>query len=357
MKKNIFFPLAAIFLVGCQNTNSLSPAVKYSESRPLFGTIVRLDICSDAGEEIAVQKAFARAWERLEDINRRMNVSNPEGDVGRVNRSYPAPVIVGADTYGLLEDSVKISQVTGGIFDVTIYPLTELWKKAEQENRIPAKAELLQARSSVGIKNIEFLTNNRVRLLNNQTKIDLGGIACGYAADEAGEILKGNGFKNFLVDAGGELLASGLNCQGKPWQVGIRDPFDTSKVIDVIELMNRAVSTSGSYERYYEIQERRWPRIINPITGFPETAVMSATVIAPTATEADALSTALCVLGGQRGIAFIDSLGSKRAAFIVESFDDADGTAGGFLNFMGQKKGVTLHETAGYELLRAKERF
>jgi thiamine biosynthesis lipoprotein ApbE len=125
-----------------------------------------------------------------------------------------------------------------------------------------------------------------------------------------------------LVDTGGEIFASGLNCEGRKWQVGIGDPNDPGKMIEVAELSDAALSTSGDYEKYVEIQGRKLSHIINPLTGYPVAGAASVTVIAPTATEADAYSTALCVLGIRDGLPFISSLGKGYEALIYWRGED-----------------------------------
>ena len=291
---------------------------KYSEARPLFGTLVKIDACYEKENEPKAMTAVQKAWARLDEIQWRMNIYDERSDVIKINNAQGKEVEVGADMYELLTDSVSFTKLTGGVFDITVYPLIKVWKKAQEENKMPSEEELRHAKDAVGSANIEFLEGNRVRLLKSEAAIDINGIASGYGADEAARILKENGLHDFLVDTGGELFASGVNCRKEPWRIGISDPREPVELIDVIALDNIGVSTSGDYEKYYEIQGKRWSHIINPITGYPQMQVTSATVIAPTATAADALSTALCVLGGKKGIALIDSLQGNFAAVIFE---------------------------------------
>lgn len=290
---------------------------KYSESRHLLGTIVKVDACYDLEQKDKIDAAYQKVWERIEDIHWRMSVFDDKSDVMRINNSYPDTVEVGADTYQLIQDSIHFSKVTHGVFEITVYPLIQLWKESEKKNAIPSREQIRAVQKVLGGANIDLMPNNQVRLLNKDAKIDLNSIAEGYAADEAGRILKEHGFQDYLVDAGGDLMAGGLNCEGNSWRIGIRDPRDSTKLIDLVAVTDASVTTSGNYEHYYEIQGQKWSHIMNPITGYPQTEVASATVIAPNAKVSDVLSTALCILSGENGIALIDSLGEGYASIVL----------------------------------------
>ena len=120
-----------------------------------------------------------------------------------------------------------------------------------------------------------------------------------------------------MIDAGGDIYVGGRNCENKLWRIGVRDPRDKTKIIDVLELTDSAITTSGDYEQYHEVVGKQWSHIMNPLTGYPQEKVSSATVIAPKASWADALSTALCVLGPQEGIALIEKRGEDFAGLIM----------------------------------------
>ena len=344
--KKTFVIFSVVVMAGSCPTVAAA-AEKYSESRPLFGTIVKIDACYEKQEEPKALTGIKKAWERLDEIQWRMNIYDERSDITKINNSNQKAVTIGADTYQLLKDSTFFTNLTKGAFDITVYPFIQLWKKAEETNALPSKEDLEHAKSAVGSANIEFLDENHVRLLNRETAIDINGIASGYGADEAARILRENDLHDFLIDTGGELFASGRNCKEESWRIGVSDPRlpageagKPTELIDVIELNDMGVSTSGNYEKYYEIQGQRWSHIINPMTGYPQMEVTSATVIAPTATQADVLSTALCVLGAEKGIALIESLGSHFAALVFEQD--------------GDDKLVT-HQSANYEQFRSKK--
>jgi len=311
----IVFPLFAI-IFGC--TRVKEPHTdKYRETRMMMGTIIHLDVCRSNQNINKIDLAYKQAWERLEALAWRMNVLDERSDVAKINNAYPGHATVKEDTYHVLEHSIHFSQITKGAFDITVWPLIKLWQESEKRNVEPGVDQIKMARAAVGSENIQLFDKNQVELMNRNTKIDLGGIAKGYAIDEAARIFRKHGLMNFFMDAGGDVYVGGHNCSGAPWRIGIKDPRDQSKLIDVVELTNGAVTTSGNYEQYYTIGNEQWSHIMNPTTGEPQKDVVSATVIAPSAMEADALATALCVLGSGAGIEFINSLNDQRACLII----------------------------------------
>jgi len=283
----------------------------------MMGTIVRIDVCPGVEETKEGKSAYKKAWKRLEDIAWRMNVMDARSDVAKINNSTGDPVLIGADTHIVLEHSQKYSRETKGAFDVTVWPLINLWQQSAKSNTFPTLEKIQKAQSAIGPNNIQLLPNNFVQRTNPGTKIDLGGIAKGYAIDETAQIFRDHNINNFFIDAGGDVFVGGQNCFGQLWRVGIRDPRNKSKIIDVIEVTDAAVATSGNYEKYFEIENKRFSHIINPNTGYPQKEVISSTVIAPTAMEADALATALSVLGSESGITYINSLTEKHASMII----------------------------------------
>ncbi len=315
---------------------------RYRQTRLLMGTVVHVDICATNNiDDRDVQQAYRDVWARLEDISLRMNAADPKSDIGRLNSAFPSKTKVGKDTYSVIKDAVYFSKLTDGAFDITVRPLIELWKQCQIQQRIPSQDEIKAVLNSVGASKIQFLSGNNLRLTDTNVKLDLGGIAKGYGVDEAARILRRHGIYNFFIDAGGDIYAGGCNCNGHHWRIGIRDPEREDGIVDVLSISNIAVTTSGNYEQFYKIGEKRFSHIINPITGYPQQGVISATVIAPTAESADALSTALCVLGSDAAIALIDSLkDGSYAALIISKQEDGE---------------VNIKQSSKYEKYRAEK--
>jgi len=302
--------------LSCDSVKTLEDE-KYRETKIVMGTAVHLDVCRNENNKKSIPPAYNDVWNRLEDIDSRMNVFNDQSEVSKINNSYLKPITIKSDTYQVLEKSQYYSTSTKGAFDITVWPLIQLWQDSEKNNIYPTKEQILDAKSTLGLDNIQLLGKNQVKRMNEGTKIDLGGIAKGYAIDEAARIFREHGINNFYIDAGGDVYVGGLNCFGKLWRVGIRDPEDQSKIINIVSLTDAAVATSGNYEQYYTIQNQKWSHIIDPSTGYPQKEVISATVIAPKAIDADALSTALTVLGGIAGTSHINSMNDSYASLTI----------------------------------------
>jgi len=300
------------------------PVRQLTRTGEFFGSYVKVDVCFEATARDRVHHAVDAVWERFADIHTRLSVYAPDSDINLINNAYAVPVRVGADTYQLIKDAQDYYRLSHEVFDITLGPLIKLWKTKGRQGIMPTDVEIRRAKGLAGMSAVKLLNERKIRLARRGVKVNIDSIGDGYAADEAARILRSRGVENFLVDASGELYAGGKNCQGHPWRIGIRDPHDVERLIDVIEVSNLAVSTSGSYERFYEIDGKRWSHIIDPRTGYPARGINSATVIGKSARFADFLSTALCVLNPEDGIALMDELGPENAAMLILD-DDPQG--------------------------------
>ncbi|MFH1996029.1 MAG: FAD:protein FMN transferase [Candidatus Omnitrophota bacterium] len=311
------FSAVLLALSGCVMMTGDAPA-EYKETRLYYGTYVTIRCLY--GEGTPISGIIARCWDEAGRIQTAMDVRSASGDVGRINASGGLGVRVGSGVYGLLKDSIEFSRLTGGAFDVTVYPLVEVWRTAARDNRLPDKAVLEEAKSKIGYQYVHLGGDNTVTLRKSGMKIDLGAIAKGYAVDRIARILSAGGIENFLVDAGGDIFCRGKNSSGSDWNVGIRDPIKAGGLIGSIRISGAAVTTSGDYERFYRIDGERFSHILNPATGYPGRTVISATVIAKTAEEADALATALCALEGEEGIRLTEKIDDVEA-MVIEKAD------------------------------------
>lgn len=320
----LFFMTILLLLPGCDAPSQV-PLKRFTKSGEFFSSVVRLDVCYADGQEEALNQAVDEIWARLADIHWRLSVYDPQSDMNRINHSYPEPVTVGADTWMIIKEAIYYNRISLGEFDITIYPLLRLWKDSEKRNVLPTAEEILLAKQAIGTDKFELLPRNQVRLLNPQARLSIDSVADGYAGDEAARILRAHGFSNFLADTTGELYAGGRNCEGRPWRVGVKDPQDPAgtRLIDVLALGDLSVTTSGNYEHFYTIRDKRYSHIISPRTGFPRNEIVSVTVIAPSTEFSDFWSTALCLIDPDRGIALIDALGPGYAGMIL--VDDGQG--------------------------------
>jgi len=311
--------IALSVLMAC-GTAGCDRVEQVSRERALIGTYVRVDVCRSGQMSEEIDAAFEEIWQRMDQIEQRMNAYDPQSEVGRINHAGGRPVEVAEDVYQVIQYGVMMADRTFGAFDMTVRPLIELWHQAQQSDRVPDEDTIHQVLERVGSRHIHlFETPPHYRIACEDCEIDLGGIAKGFAVDEAARILRRHGFSDFLINAGGDMYAGGRNCRGRTWRVAIQHPRRPEAWIDLMDLTGAAVATSGDYRQLYHIQGQTFSHIFNPLTGYPRVDAVSATVVAPTAMEADALSTALTVLPSDKGMALIDGLGGSYGALVIRN--------------------------------------
>lgn len=236
---------------------------------------------------------------RLEAL---LSVTQSGSDIARVNRANGAAVTVDPETAALLSEARRLAALTDGAFDPTVYPLMQLWGFG----RSPAVPEPADIRALLPLVDAAQLSiaGNEIALPAG-AGIDLGGIAKGYVSDRVAALLQSHGIKSAMLSLGGNVHALGSKPNGEAWRIGLRDPMDADAVAGVIAARDCAVITSGSYQRYFEQDGVRYHHILNPTTGYPaDSGLCSVTVISTSGVEADALSTALFVMGAEDAIAF-----------------------------------------------------
>jgi len=276
-----------------------APPSYYEMNGFTLGTYCRIVVSSKKSSKVLAQVIF----NELERIYKKYNPNDPDSVVSKINGSDDW-VDVDEETFVLLDAAVRFSKLTEGSFDPTLGELIQLWgfdRIAEKlPSRVPTLEEINEALKRVGVDKLELDSQRRrVRLLHG-AKLDLGGIAKGYALDRAYQVAKEvdkdcTGF----VEAGGDIRILGPKFGSRPWVVGVRDPRNAGSAIAYLYLTSGAVATSGDYERYFEVEGVRYHHILDPKTGFPSRGAISVTVVADNAVTADALSTAGFVMGSQ----------------------------------------------------------
>jgi len=263
------------------------------------------------------EKVIKEAFNVVKEIESLMDNYRRDSEISILNRQGES--IVSPFTLEVIKKAVNFSKLTGGAFDITCKPLVDLWRRAGRERRLPLPQEIREAISLVSYKDI-MLEGNLIKFKKEGMEIDLGGIAKGYAVDKAIEILKREGINRALVNAGGDLYALGRGPQGKKWRIGIQDPRNKGKIVRIIRVEDKAVATSGDYERCFFINGKRHSHIVNPHTGMTvENVPMSVTIVALDATTADALATGVFVLGPREGMDLINSLSDVEGMIISET--------------------------------------
>ncbi|MGE4357638.1 MAG: FAD:protein FMN transferase [Candidatus Omnitrophota bacterium] len=260
------------------------------------------------GKENICRRSLEKAFNEIRNLEKILSFFHPESEVTLINRAQGKPVKVRKETFEVVKKAKEISQKTDGAFDITVAPLLEIWGFYDREKRVSPSSELVKKTlSSIGEDKIILSEDKGTITLNNPaTKIDLGGIAKGYIVDRAIISLQNDGIKNALVNIGGDIFVLGEKNFRNPWQVGIQDPEDKEKIILTLRLKNKAIATSGQYENFRGFSGKKLGHIIDPRTGYPvENEILSVTVVASDCLTADALATAIFVLGKEKAPALL----------------------------------------------------
>ena len=274
----------------------------------VMGTILEFRLyCND--KEVC-DKAILEAYsevKRLDDI-----FSNYKNNsvLSRVNSfAGDGRISVSQEFIELTSRAIFFSGLTDGAFDITVGKAIEIWSVGEQKNLMPNRDEIQKAQDCIGFGKIKlYPMEKQIELESPCLSLDFGGIGKGYALDRAVRILRSYGIKRGIVNFGGNIYAMQPPPGEDGWDVGIRHPRDEDEVLTLLKVEDVAVSTSGDYERYFEVNGRRFSHIIDPRDGLPVESVPSVTVIAKDATDADALSTAFSVMKRDKAIRFIEGL-------------------------------------------------
>jgi len=279
----------------------------------IMGTRIVVELWAD--ERAAGESAIDAVMDEMRHIDATMSTYKPDSEVSRVNAlAARGPVKISAELFGLLNTALEYSRITDGAFDITYASVGFMY-----DFRARVRPDEQQIAAALPAVNYRHLLLDRaagtVRFSQSGVRIDLGGIAKGYAVDRSIEILQRRGIKHALVSAGGDSRIMGDRF-GKPWIVGIRHPDRKDEVIARLPLIDTAISTSGDYEHYFDENGVRYHHIIDPRTGHSASAVRSATVIAPTATRTDGLSKTAFVLGAEAAIRIYEKLGDVDAVLV-----------------------------------------
>ncbi|MDR0315601.1 MAG: FAD:protein FMN transferase, partial [Treponema sp.] len=288
-----------------------SPQIEFA-----LGTVCNVNLYENRNS-----KLYSRIFSRIREIDRTMSVSG----LSMINQNAGiAPVQVQADLLEVLEKASHYAELSGGAFDPTIGPLVNLWGIGTMNEQVPDAAEIAEALVLVNWQDLIIDRNaGTVFLRQPGMALDLGAIAKGYAADEAARLAWEGGAKRGIFELGGDIAAlgsRGIDSRGTaaPWRIGIQDPLDERGVtIGVLSVHDKCVVTSGVYERYFELEDQRYHHILSTTDGYPvDNGLLSVTILADRAIDADGLSTAVFVLGYAKGRSLLDSIPGAEAVFI-----------------------------------------
>jgi thiamine biosynthesis lipoprotein len=252
-----------------------------------------------------------------------LSVNLDDSEVETVNRQAGlGPVFVGEDALTVIDMARHYASLSGGAFDPSIGPLVRLWGIGTDAARVPDDGEIQAVLPLIGWQDIDIDREARtVFLRHSAMRLDLGAIAKGYAADEVVRILqKAPRVRGALIDLGGNIFAYGEKEGNLPWRIGVQNPVDSrGAYIGVLELRNKTIVTSGIYERFLEVDGKRYHHILSSKDGYPvNKGLLSVTIIADRSMDADALSTAAFALGWEAGAILIESVSGAEALFVFE---------------------------------------
>ncbi|MGI5932239.1 MAG: FAD:protein FMN transferase [Eubacterium sp.] len=282
-----------------------------SRSFPALGTMNIITIRERNPE------ALEQVKKRILELHDRWSVFRPDSEISRINQAAGGkPVAVSGDTIRILREGQKYGALSGGAYDITAQPLMDLWRRAAAGEPLPGKADIRRKRRLVDYRKI-IIDENRgtVQLPRAGQAIDLGGIAKGFAADEAKRILAEHEIRDAVINLGGTVSVF-----GKPKKIGIQKPYGGSgSVAAILQGTDCTVVTSGAYEKYFTRQGIRYPHILNVATGRPaESGLTGVTLVGSSGTELDALATGVFVLGLEEGAALVRQQGLE-AVFFMEN--------------------------------------
>lgn len=299
-----------IMLVGCSNENEVNTSKTTSTttvndtipaSKEFFAmdTYMEVNAYGDNGE-----KAVAKAEKEVNKLDSILSTGKSTSEISKLNKNKKQ--VVSADTMSLIKESVKISKETNSAFNPTIYPLMELWGFTTKNYYVPKDNEIKPLLNHMNIDNIKIdESKNEVSFKDSNMKIDLGAIAKGYTSSKIIDIFKENNIKSGMVTLGGNVQVLGKKPDGSLWKVGIQNPIGEDEYLGVLQTSDKAVITSGGYERNFTKNGKTYHHILDPSNGYPaNNGLTSVTIISIDGTLADALSTSLFVMGKDKAIDF-----------------------------------------------------
>lgn len=300
----------SMHILGC------APAEPYQKTVFIMDTSLDIAVYGTNKKQAAAltEKIIAR-MQQLENV---LSGHIPGSDVSRINEAAGnSPVKVEPETLFVVRRALEIAEMSDGAFDPTIGPLLDLWGWGAGEPRVPAADEINAVLPLVNYKAVKIDADKATIFLTKPgMKLDLGGIAKGFIADQGREAAKGSSFAGLFINAGGDISIAGSKPSGEKWRVAVQSPADPAHWAAVLEIAEGCPATSGDYQRYFTEDGQVYHHILDPKTGLPGKGASSVTTVAPDALSADALSTAVFVLGADQGMRLLESLDGVEGVII-----------------------------------------
>lgn len=284
-------------------------SAEFKRSDKLMGNMFEITVVAD--DEAIAYAAIENAIAEIRRIELLLTTFNDNSQTSQINASAGiAAVKVDREVFDLIERSIRISQITDGAFDLSYGSIDKsLWNFDTSITQLPEKTVAESMVKLINYKNIQLKNDAcTVYLKEKGMRIGFGGIGKGYAADMAAQLLQTKGINSGLVNASGDIKAWGTQANGNSWTIGVSDPDDPGRAFSYLNISNKAIATSGNYEKYVIIDGRKYSHTIDPKTGLPVTGIKSVTVLAPNAELADAMATPVTIMGIKAGLSMINQI-------------------------------------------------
>lgn len=281
--------------------------VEQTKTVDLMGSVFQITLV--ASDSISAHQNINKAIAEIERIENLISEWRPQTQISQVNQNAGIkPIKVDKEVFELTKKAIWFSDLSNGAFDISIVAMDKIWKFDGTMEKLPSKKAVRKSITNVNYKNIVLdPINSTIFLSKKGMKIGFGSIGKGYAADKARELLQKLDVKAGIINAAGDVATWGTQINGNPWRIGVNNPLETGETIAILEFSgNNAVTTSGNYEKYVEIDDKRYSHIINPKTGYPSTELMSVTIVGENAEMCNGFSTSIMVLGLAKGLRMIE---------------------------------------------------
>ena len=346
MKKSLLLVLLLVaLLTGCKDVNNIEESEESKTTEPTeiatteaasdyvrtastvktdskTGSIITYQQSFQLDTEITISiyddketdsKTFDAIFDKIDYYEKMISKTIETSEVSQINKNAGvAPVAVSDEIIEMLDIAIGYAEASGGLFDVTIGPVVELWGIGTDHAAVPSDAELKDNMAKVNYKNLEIDRENKtVYLKEKGMLLDLGAIAKGYIADQIKTEMLDSGIKSGIISLGGNILTIGEKPTGLAWAIGVRNPEieESVKELGILTLKDVSIVSSGVYERYFTANNQRYHHIINPFTGYPEqNDIMSITIVSDRSVDGDSLSTTTFLMGLEKGYEYIQSL-------------------------------------------------
>ncbi|MDH5762010.1 MAG: FAD:protein FMN transferase [Nitrospinota bacterium] len=312
-KLSAFILCIGLVLNACQPGSSNEPVRR---TQFIMGTLVEITVSHSDSK--VIQSATTQAFDEMQRIEQLMSTYRPDSEISRINRAAGKEAVpVSPEVEEVIQEGIFWSKQSSGAFDITVEPLVQLWDFNGEKEIVPADSTIEKTAALVNYRNIE-IKDHTVRLTQPGMAINVGGLAKGYAVDRAVSILRDK-VTSGIINAGGDLYAFGQKSEGNLWNIGLQHPRKPQAILAAFAVQNQAVATSGDYQRYFIKDGVRYHHIFDPQTGKPARTMISVTIITTEVMDADALATAVFVMGPNKGLEWVDTLENVEAMAVLEN--------------------------------------